>query len=495
MQALRQQNGNNATENNANGNQQQQQQETNGTGAANSDRSGRERTNAAGGGGIGIGIGIAKRAFELEENAQIRAAATFKIGDSVTLTWARAEDSFTSPWRVDTFRVMAKQNGRIRLRKALQGQAQPQQQQQLQQHQQQQAAAIMPAVAATAVGQDAGAAAVAAGAARGAGDNNNNNDDGVEFEFPTVDTEDIIVRKIEATPRPPSELPPSLRTTHNFDFARITHIIYCDGGSVKTDSRRVGASASGVCAVDRGTGVVEKHAKYHQRTTNNVAEYIAFVAAMRLAREKYQSGTTIIVTDAEIIYNAWTNGNEPKDLKLRALYEKAKTDAPGEVIVAHMLRAHNNPADDVVKKCIRDAANFGREELFEEAPFEPEPVREAQNAPMRINIPDVGGTVDDAVAQINSVEDFAKIRRYHCRSRCPQGFECAWSHIVKQQCQKIINAPSRDAKDRALIGLMLLPTLFFPTNGSRGRIGAHINQGRAFTINLRDDNRDGACDA
>ena len=101
--------------------------------------------------------------------------------------------------------------------------------------------------------------------------------------------------------------------------------IYTDGAA----RGNPGESASGYVIFDERKRLVAKRFFYNGTTTNNVAEYLAIVAALKKVGEEFGSVEVLIVSDSELVVNQLKGNYKVKDGKLRPLYEQALEMARG----------------------------------------------------------------------------------------------------------------------------------------------------------------------
>jgi hypothetical protein len=153
----------------------------------------------------------------------------------------------------------------------------------------------------------------------------------------------------------------------------------------------------------------------------------------------------------------------------------------GHVIIAHMRREDNNPADEFVKTTRNRALGLGDQDLFTEAPA----IRRRQH-PER-HVPQVEqisiSSISAIVSGITTAEQFAQFRKFKSRSSCPNAAIPAWATLVLQHCKDVNRATSPEQKDKALIALQLLPTLFLPSGANHHRISHHLHTGTPFNVN------------
>jgi hypothetical protein len=261
------------------------------------------------------------------------------------------------------------------------------------------------------------------------------------------------------------------------------------------------------------TRELEAHAYHAPNSVAYVAEYNAFFAGLELARRFARQGKRVaLINDSEAVYKTWnarqrpqfqekTGGDECRAMFDKAIEEERKMGtAFNNITVNHMLRAEGNPADYYVGIARTRNEYFGDQTLFHEVAHMDqrrhqrnaidagsEAHRQALEALSR-SMMDVGGA-------IKTVGDFAKIRRYHVRTRVPEGAIAPWSVTVKHLLRVILQTNDIGLRSTALITLLALPTMFLAQNASLQRIADHLANGRPFHIDLVGDHRRRGCAA
>ncbi|MDE1825565.1 MAG: ribonuclease HI family protein [Candidatus Micrarchaeota archaeon] len=95
--------------------------------------------------------------------------------------------------------------------------------------------------------------------------------------------------------------------------------IYTDGAA----RGNPGESASGYVIFDRRKRLVARRFFYNGIATNNVAEYLAIVAALKKVSEEIGESEAIVVSDSELVVNQLKGNYKVKDSKLKPLYNQA----------------------------------------------------------------------------------------------------------------------------------------------------------------------------
>lgn len=96
--------------------------------------------------------------------------------------------------------------------------------------------------------------------------------------------------------------------------------IYTDGAA----RGNPGPSASGYLILDKDKKTVAKFSFYNGEMTNNSAEYLAIIAALKKAHGEYGKGAEIeLYSDSELVVNQLNMNYKVRDKKLKVLYEEA----------------------------------------------------------------------------------------------------------------------------------------------------------------------------
>ena len=216
-------------------------------------------------------------------------------------------------------------------------------------------------------------------------------------------------------------------------------VIYCDGGT--TMHRNVCKDSAAAVSVHDGTSEVprEQHAKFLIRSTVNVTEFMAVVAALRYTKA-HVVGHTFIVMDSQLVYDSLTSRAQVKQPWLVDLRQEAFDlwqEMKDRVTLGHTFRYNNRVADALGKRARGQMKDIGDSSLFPTAPLVPE--KPELPARRQVGLPYVADDFRDAEEQamrIKTVEDFIAIRRLKVRSRCPDSVvpwlaEIAMSHLVR----------------------------------------------------------------
>lgn len=267
------------------------------------------------------------------------------------------------------------------------------------------------------------------------------------------------------------------------------NVIWCDGGT----STKLGDSAAAVVLWRTRDDSRETHSLFAAASTSQTMEWIAFVAAVRLAHAT--PGNTLIITDCRGIYDNMTGSSTMKAAHLVSLSNIAKqlyATCAVNVTIAHMFRDNKNAADEVVTQTRLRGVGHGDAALF------PIPPTCSTKLQRRVKITEEveeivkGHEID--VSWMRTVEDFAIIRRFKSRSRCPDYVLAHWSALTKLYLQKIIGASNMTARDEAVRQFLILPISYLPNNVATKRVSNHLKTRSPFSIkpdqNACDDDDD-----
>jgi ribonuclease HI len=291
-------------------------------------------------------------------------------------------------------------------------------------------------------------------------------------------------------------IPPTLTMGVNVRLDDVTFVIYADGSAMQATvhghSCGHGPAGSAIVTINRRTGEYEAASWHNPWQSNNVAEWNAFVAARRRATALARAGEMVlIIIDSQIVYDAWCKAKAPTKQHLLRFYNTTKHEheagLDGRIIVTHMRRELNNKADEHAKAAARSAQGCGDQALF--LTVDPD----YQSMPHTRNFEtfgrdDMATTVHQTVTQIAesiaSFEQFARVRQFRVRSHVPPQAAAHWAQIVKLQLQLVIGAQNIEQRSIAIIGFLLLPTVYLPTNMQTRRLVQRLHEGAPARINL-----------
>jgi ribonuclease HI len=131
--------------------------------------------------------------------------------------------------------------------------------------------------------------------------------------------------------------------------------IYADGGS----RGNPGPSASGVVILDKNKKVIKKFGEYLGEKTNNFAEYMALILALKkvkqvLGKDKISQIKINVFMDSELVVKQFLGQYKIQEPELQKLFIEVwnlKTDF-GEIKFNHIPREKNKRADELVNETL-----------------------------------------------------------------------------------------------------------------------------------------------
>jgi ribonuclease HI len=116
-----------------------------------------------------------------------------------------------------------------------------------------------------------------------------------------------------------------------------------------------GHAGCGVIVRDASGRIVMKKGRYLGSRTNNVAEYMALIDAMREAVD-LGAHTVKVFTDSELVVKQMTGAYRVKDSKLKELFAEGQRLSRGfsRVEFVHVTRNRNREADSLANEAVDD---------------------------------------------------------------------------------------------------------------------------------------------
>lgn len=291
-------------------------------------------------------------------------------------------------------------------------------------------------------------------------------------------TNDRIITEVVITKQSALNVPINHCNAESIDPSLTT--IFLDGGSRPNP----GPSASAIVLRSIGTDLrvtEENHSQYFPLATNNIAEGIALLAALRLAHRILDNGASKInvVTDSEAAYKILLGISKVEDPKLTPIFKIAReTFLPiaGKITIATMRREHGNPADQICTAAIMKGKGEGDANLFIDPPVLPRPVKVANKPPA--DTPYIPSKFEIPADEVQ----FQSIHRFKVRSKVPTACIPLWTHIFRHHLQAWADAPSNAEKEEAFIRILLLPHVYLPQNAATHKIQRRMELGVPFNI-------------
>jgi Reverse transcriptase (RNA-dependent DNA polymerase) len=274
----------------------------------------------------------------------------------------------------------------------------------------------------------------------------------------------------------------------------LPNLVYVSNINFRTPERTI--LAGGICGTGRpigGAATIKEvgypslretttHSIYIPHTTPTIAEAVALQAALKLAA-KNPDINTIIMTSSLSLTKYVMNHIQCSNKDLKPIVN--------DIIVQHAalqhhvtianISPHDNGALTEAKRVFARKSNVGDATLFTTPPAPTTRTPPAPTTAQAAERPTINTSIADS---IHTLEDFAKLRRLRSRVRCPQAATPAWSVIVKGTLTKISSAPTAEARDRAMIELICLPTMYLPAGVPTKRIENHTKSSRPFHIEV-----------
>lgn len=305
------------------------------------------------------------------------------------------------------------------------------------------------------------------------------------FQIP-FDSENKLISKIEVIQKACLSVPVLLS---NGALKPQSSTIFLDGGARPNP----GPGASAIYIAE-ASGTIYAHSKYFTFISNNIAEAIAMLAALRKATRLLETTDHVnIVTDSEIVYKIMLGIMVCKDKKLTPIFEQIQQvfmSICGKVTIHTMRRSMGNPADEHCTKAILQAKSFDDQDLFIDPPVLP-PTSKIETPVAHKPLVDLesfnGGSFDTP----KNLREFAQLRRYKVRTTVPACAIPLWSTVVKFYLMKCEEKTGKE-KEEAIIRFIMLPHMFLPANCSSARIMKHLTLCSPFhtSFNSNSETRD-----
>ena len=142
-------------------------------------------------------------------------------------------------------------------------------------------------------------------------------------------------------------------------MSKITKLyIYTDGAA----RGNPGEAGAGIYIRDSLKPLLEKSV-YLGHTTNNVAEYMAFILGLKEA-EKLGGKTLSLHADSELLVKQIKGAYKVRDKKMKILFDKAKKHLSTflQYEISHIKREENRDADRLANEAIDLKAGLERQE-------------------------------------------------------------------------------------------------------------------------------------
>ena len=262
-------------------------------------------------------------------------------------------------------------------------------------------------------------------------------------------------------------------------------IIYVDGS---TCHEKGGPASSAISVFTLVGSQVHRQnfGRFYPGATSNCVAAAAMLAALRFAKMHVpRDGNITIVTTSQLVYKHVTGEQRFKDSKLVTVGQQLNdiVDASFALRISfcHLHWAHKNYADEICKSVLNLGKPLGDlPELFMDLPYVNTPRHRTQRVLPPVVEPQLPEPMD-----IQSIEDFAKLRTFKARTSVPPEAELLWANLVRRSAQAVVAATDMVERDKNIIELMLLPMRYLPANVRTTRIVTHLKSGTPFHIDHR----------
>ena len=222
-----------------------------------------------------------------------------------------------------------------------------------------------------------------------------------------------------------------------------------------------------------------ENSTFYARASTQQADFVAFIAACRLVARNSMPHN--IVTDSELVYKTVLRMTKIRTKELQELSEMATQsflEISGYITLIAVQKDQGNPADRITKTTLAKARGNGEENLFPHITNVP---------PLpKILTPAINhyGQIEVSTFEVpKTVQQFAKLRNFHTRSRVPATMIPLWTAIVRHYLQIFLTCRSEE-KETAALRFILLPTKFLPTKCATTKIHRHLMTGTPFATDL-----------
>lgn len=223
----------------------------------------------------------------------------------------------------------------------------------------------------------------------------------------------------------------------------------------------------------------ETHARFYAKSSSILCQAAALLAALRKAR--HMNSTTIIFISDKFLLDTLVARKKSRRMREETLNRELwqAWDAVSSFTIVALLAANQpNLAVPVVNSARQSAISTKDSNLI---------FPDLSNLPSTRPIPfgrtEVDATEISAIARkFTSTETFIRLRRFKCRSRCPDNITHLWAQAVKLTLSKIVQATTIDDRSTAVFELLVLPAAYLPLRCSTTRLENHLASNRPFNI-------------
>jgi ribonuclease HI len=130
----------------------------------------------------------------------------------------------------------------------------------------------------------------------------------------------------------------------------MTILAYTDGAS----RGNPGESGVGILLKDELGSVIGSYCGYIGQATNNIAEYTALAACLKIV-QKFECSNLIVHSDSELMVRQLHGKYKVKDAKLKKYFQDIQailTSFPFQFTIKHVRREENRDADQLANRGI-----------------------------------------------------------------------------------------------------------------------------------------------
>jgi ribonuclease HI len=139
----------------------------------------------------------------------------------------------------------------------------------------------------------------------------------------------------------------------------MTILAYTDGAS----RGNPGESGVGIVLKDEGGNIIASQSGYIGQATNNIAEYTALAACLKLV-QRFPCSSLIVHSDSELMVRQLNGQYKVKDAGLKKHFlhiQKTLTASPFHFAIKHVPREKNREADELANHGIDTKKNLDSE--------------------------------------------------------------------------------------------------------------------------------------
>jgi ribonuclease HI len=252
------------------------------------------------------------------------------------------------------------------------------------------------------------------------------------------------------------------------------HIIYWDG-SAELSTVEDPPCVAAIVHVEVRSGMTSTHACWFRGGTNNAAEHLALLAALRLARTL--GGFAAVLGDSLMVLKQAHQQCPVRNRRLQSLISEERGAMVGSLfITAHHIRRDYNRADAVCRMTAQNRKGCGDQSVFA---HELLVTTEADGTRMLSDAVPASSRAGRAAATkapvgslpherpvwaINSLEELRHLRTMPTALRVPLSAARFWAPLVSKSLSDILSQTDDAMRVKAFLQLLALPSLYLPKN-------------------------------